>query len=160
MSHSSQGFLVECDAVLRQYLLFLHEQANQSSGDQGAEQTASSSSSKRRKRDDDDNDNDDNDGGATSGVTKDGENANDDDDDDDDNDGDNGDNDDTLFLRHVQIVQLDDTHLFLTGAPLNLQARLQRQVDLLHERHTYTMEGAEIRDNKFKLTAKAGVSKE
>jgi hypothetical protein len=149
MSHSSQGFLVECDAVLRQYLLFLHEQANQSSGDQGAEQVASSSSSsKRRKRDDDDNDTDD-------AIAKDGESDNDEDDDDENNN-----DDDTLFLRHVQIVQLDDTHLFLTGAPLNLQARLQRQVDLLHERHTYTMEGAEIRDNKFKLTAKAGVSKE
>lgn len=147
MTHASQGFLVTCDGVLRQYILYLHQQANQQSGDLGAEAASSSNNTGKRRRvdaadngnDNDDDDNDDDDDDAVNAET---------------------DDDDTSFLRHVQIVQLDETHLFLTGAPLNLQARLQRQVDLLHERHTYSMEGADIRDNKFKLSAKAGVSKE
>ena len=138
-----------CDGVLRQYILFLHEQANQQSGDQGAESATSTMTSKRRRV------------SAAPNRANDDNNSDDDDDDDDDDDGiGETDDDDTSFFRHVQIVPLDDTHLFLTGAPLNLQARLQRQVDLLHERHTYSMEGADIRDNKFKLSAKAGVSKE
>jgi hypothetical protein len=151
MSHSTQGFLVKCDAVLRQYILYLHEQANQTSGDQGAESSAvqskqqNSKKKKRRLDDDQDDDQDDDEDIDEEELAE-------------EHEGD--DDDDTSFLRHVQIVQLDDTHLFLTGAPLNLQARLQRQVDLLHERHTYSMEGADIRDNKFKLTTKAGVSKE
>ena len=36
-------------------------------------------------------------------------------------------------------------------APTNLQAALQREVDLLHDRHTYAQEGSDIRDNKFKV---------
>ena len=42
---SSIGFLVECDAVLKQYILYLHEVANQTSGDAGAQQALK----KRRK---------------------------------------------------------------------------------------------------------------
>jgi hypothetical protein len=157
MTHSSQGFLVTCvDPVIKEYILFLHKQANSVSGDDGATSAAAKKlvqqvKKKRRTNDNNNNDNDDND--------NDNDDDNDFDDSNDASDDDAADIDDTSFFRHVQIVQLDETHLFLTGAPLSLQAKLQRQVDLLHDRHTYSMEGADIRDNKFKLTA-ATVSKD
>ena len=118
---------------------------------------------------------------------------------------------DASFFKHVQITELDGTHLFLTGydyaclslcllvgehdyddvvaclqrtlrkkasaafsskftylnfngicvcvvvcnanrAPKNLQAVLQREVDRLHDRHTYAQTGSDVRDNKFKVS--------
>lgn len=151
MSHASQGFLVSCaDPVIKQYILFLHQQANQVSGDDGAATTKKKPKRRRIAKEDNDN---------TGQSIDDNDEFDEEDDEDDDDDVAKEDDDDTLFFRHVQIVSLDETHLFLTGAPLSLQAKLQRQVDLLHDRHTYSMEGADIRDNKFKLTA-ATVSKD
>jgi len=150
MSHASQGFLVSCaDPVIKEYILYLHKQANSVSGDDGANVVVQKKPTKKRR--------------IQSNSNSDNEFHDDDASDDDSVDSvdvdDLADLDDTSFFRHVQIVTLDDTHLFLTGAPLSLQAKLQRQVDLLHDRHTYSMEGADIRDNKFKLTA-ATVSKD
>lgn len=151
MSHASQGFLVACaDPVIKEYILYLHKQANSVSGDDGANVVQKKPNAKKKRRIQSNSNNGD-------------EFLDDDASDDDSVDSvdldDLADLDDTSFFRHVQIVTLDDTHLFLTGAPLSLQAKLQRQVDLLHDRHTYSMEGADIRDNKFKLTA-ATVSKD
>eukprot|EP01108_Squamamoeba_japonica_P006101 TRINITY_DN4911_c0_g1_i1.p1 TRINITY_DN4911_c0_g1~~TRINITY_DN4911_c0_g1_i1.p1 ORF type:complete len:135 (-),score=19.12 TRINITY_DN4911_c0_g1_i1:3-365(-) len=117
----STGFLVKCDAVFKQYILYLHELANQTSGDAGALEA----SRRKKQRTGDDN------------TTGDAEEALE---------------DNLDYFKRVQITDLDDTHLFLTGAPLNLQAALQREVDKLHDKHTYLAEGSDVRDNKFTLS--------
>jgi hypothetical protein len=43
---------------------------------------------------------------------------------------------DASFLKTLHVIDLDETHLFVTGGPADLQARLQKQVDILHEQHT------------------------
>lgn len=119
--HSSNGILITCDAVMKQYILKLQEDANAAASSTDSKAAKINPAKKRAivKLEAD--------AAAAAALVAEADGA-----------GSGVDLIDTSFLRSVTFIDLDDTHLFATGAPSDIQERLQKQVDILHEQHTCT----------------------
>lgn len=118
--HSSNGILITCDAVMKQYILKLQEDTNSAASDGKAQKMNPAKKRAIVKLEEAEAAAALNEAALGNAAAA----------------GGGVDLADTSFLRSVTFIELDDTHLFATGAPSDIQERLQKQVDILHEQHT------------------------